>query len=206
MSNFAQCETSKFLAIDYKSDESYIPTYKGKFFTIKPNKKFYSTSNLTTVKDINTKWDLNKFLSPRAPVYIAPIKDKDGFQISNKHRCIHLPIKLPQSGIMIPIEYKYLKPILQQMLDHGKTMNEDFDKYSAYLTFDQRLVPKLKSQRVPGPHIDGIPRVSLKKTLEIDHAYLATNAIPTMFYPQPFPMNNFELAKHNFFAIFRALL
>ncbi|WP_347571109.1 hypothetical protein [Legionella sp.] len=39
----------------------------------------------------------------------------------------------------------------------------------------------------------------------IDHAYLVTNAIPTMFYTQQFDMSAYDPKIHHFFAIFRAL-
>ena len=150
-------------------------------------------------------WDVEKFKRPRIPAKIVEVGNQADFMKLVVPRCLHLPIKLPKSDIRILQEFQQFTEVLQKILDYEYSANPHFDNYYAYLTVDQGFVPRESSQRVPGPHVDGIPRDRENPQTVIDHAYLVTNAIPTRFYFQPFDMDRYDLNKHHFFAIFRAL-
>lgn len=196
------------LTSSYTSNHSSTPSFSSQYFSIEP--KFVEISQAMrrepVIDTIGTCWDKSEFYKRvHTPVPIGTVKDQENFS-KEVPRCIHLPIKVPGSENKIPEEYQHLKEVLQQIFDFESSINPGWNELYAYLTVDQGLVPRSNFQRVPGPHVDGIPkdRENPEKQL-IDHAYLVTDAIPTLFYTQQFDMSAYDPKMHHFFAIFRAL-
>lgn len=193
----------------HNNNRTTIPTFSAHHIELKPEKIAISQEikNEAVVDCIGSLWDKNEFYKRvHTPVTIGVVKNKECFISQNVPRCLHLPIKLPGSDIRIPTEFKGFLDELQQIFNFESSINPGWNNLYAYLTVDRGFVPKSNSQRVPGPHVDGIPRDRENPGKQlIDHAYLVTNAIPTMFYTQQFDMREFDLCTHNFFSIFRAL-
>jgi hypothetical protein len=181
------------------------PQFCGDYFVLVPSKIKLMNDNYLVVQDIDTVWDVQKFKHPRIPAKIGIVEDCSLFNQRDVPRCIHMPIKLPNSGVRIPKEYKQFTAEIQKILNYEYSANTHFDNYYAYLTVDVGFVPRETTQRIPGPHVDGLPRDRKNPQTVIDHAYLVTNAVPTRFYFQSFDMTSYDLDKHHFFAIFRAL-
>jgi hypothetical protein len=104
-------------------------------------------------KDINNGWNKENFLTPRTPVVIAGVEDKANFDKWGVPRCIHLPVKMPESDVRIPNEYLQFKETLQKIFDCERSINTNFEDYYAYLTVDQLRVNAGESQRIKGLHI-----------------------------------------------------
>jgi hypothetical protein len=193
----------------YNHNRLSVPSFSSKYFELHPEKRSVSAElrNEAVVDAIGQLWDKAEFAKRvHTPVAIGAVKNTERFTTQAVQRCIHLPIKLPGSNIRIPKEYQSFADELQQMFDFEASINPKWGELYAYLTVDQGFVPRANSQRVPGPHVDGIPRDRDNPGAQlIDHAYLVTNAIPTMFYAQQFDMSAYDPKIHHFFAIFRAL-
>lgn len=193
----------------YNNNRLTIPSLSSEFCSLTP--KIITISEgmrkEAVVDSIGKLWDKTEFSKRvHTPVTIGAAKDADRFSSVSVERCMHLPIKLPGSDIRIPIEYQHYLNELQQIFDFEASINPGWGELYAYLTVDQGFVARDNSQRVPGPHVDGIPRDRENPGAQlIDHAYLMTNAVPTMFYAQQFDMTAYDPRLHHFFAIFRAL-
>lgn len=192
----------------YNNNRTSIPTFSKQYYSITPEIIMIkeATRREAVVDSIGKFWDKSEFSKRvHTPVTIGTVKDQESFA-TQVARCLHLPIKLPGSDIRIPEEYQHFSNILQQIFNFEVSINPGWNNLYAYLTVDQSFVPRSNSQRVPGPHVDGIPRDRDNPEAQlIDHAYLVTNAIPTMFYTQQFDMSSYDPKIHHFFAIFRAL-
>lgn len=189
----------------HQHNVSTIPQFGDAFFVVIPQQIELINANYLVVKDIDTVWDVEKFKRPRIPAKIGHVEDHSLFSKRDIPRCIHMPIKLPDSDVRIPKEYKQFAAEIQKMFDYEYSANPHLNNYYAYLTVDVGFVPRETTQRVPGPHVDGLPRDRKNPKTVIDHAYLVTDAVPTRFYFQSFDMMNYDSNKHHFFAIFRAL-
>ena len=85
-----------------------------------------------------------------------------------------------------------------------KFANPSFDDYYAYLTVDQRFVPKGNSQRSSGAHVEGIPRNTKNPgNQKIDYSYIVTSNLGTRFFVHPFPLSHYDLTSVNLFAAMR---
>jgi hypothetical protein len=193
----------------YNNNRTSIPTFANQYFAIQPETIEIDEEmrEEAVVDSIGNYWDKSEFTKRvHTPVTIGKVTDQNTFTTKDVPRCLHLPIKLPGSDIRIPIEYQHFSEALQQIFNFEVSINPGWSNLYAYLTVDQGFIPRSNSQRVPGPHVDGIPRDRDNPgTQLIDHAYLVTNAIPTMFYTQKFDMSPYDPRIHHFFAIFRAL-
>ena len=202
------------ITLTYNNNRLSTPTFSNQYYTIKSETHVIAEEmKKEAVVDIIGKyWDQSEFSKRvHTPVAIGTVENREAFLGKDGERCLerslHLPIKLPGSEIRIPNEYKHLSEVLQKIFNFEISVNPKwFEKLYCYLTVDCGPVPRSNFQRVPGPHVDGIPRDRKHPEKQLtDHAYLATNALPTRFYLQPFNMDPYDLKKHHFFAIFRAL-
>lgn len=177
-------------------------TFNKGFYEVICDKKTIHHITSEVIRDIDTFWDQRAFLIPRAPTVIGKIADKNAFSKVGVPRCMHLPIKFPNSEIRVPNEYLCFYEAIKKILDFEGSVNKNLHEYYAYLTVDQRFVPKNKTPRIEGAHVDGIPRDRKKPHLQkIDHCYLITDSIPTKFFVHPFDLTKYDLDKHHFFEI-----
>ncbi|HEX2548299.1 MAG TPA: hypothetical protein VHM20_00610, partial [Gammaproteobacteria bacterium] len=209
LDEFIQKVLAKSFVSSYKNNKNTTPTFTKGFIKFSPDIVTIDQSiqKEAVIQSIGKPWCVEEFNTRvHTPVKIGEISKKAEFTKTEVQRCLHLPIKLPGSDIRIPKEYDHLVDELKKIFSFEASANPKWHELYAYLTIDQGFVPKSNSQRVPGPHVDGIPRDKDNPNSQIiDHAYLVTNTIPTMFYTQKFDMQPYDLNKHHFFAIFRAL-
>lgn len=157
-----------------------------------------------TVADIDTYWDQSKFLEPRSPFCIGHVENREQYDLPAVARCLHLPVKFPQLEIRVPNEYRQFEEVIQKIFNFERAFNPSYEDYYAYLTVDQRFVPRGESQRLPGAHVDGIPRdVGNPSAQKIDHCYVVTNNLPTRFFVHPFPIAHYDPKEINLFAAMR---
>jgi len=192
---------------NYTENAHSVPVYKQGYFRIEAQSCEIDQSIRTsqTAKALDTYWDATKFDSIHAPVSIGKVENKALFQQLGQPRCSHLPVKFAGSNdFKIPNEYSNFKEVLTKIISTETTLNPNLNEYYAYLTVDQRFVPKGNSQRIKGAHVDGIPRNREHPSTQlIDHSYLVCDSLPTKFYPQSYPqMKKCDLLKHNFFSVF----
>jgi len=164
-----------------------------------------SISESSTSKVIDTTWDATQYDRVHSPLPIGRVLEKPSFQKLGQPRCSHLPIKLAgENEYRVPLEYAGFKDVLMQIVSTEAALNPSIKQYYAYLTVDQRFVPKGNSQRIKGAHVDGIPRNrDDPKSQRIDHSYIVCDCLPTKFFLHEFPqMKLCDLNKHNFFQIF----
>lgn len=209
LQNFVKQVLVSNITSSYNNNRITIPKFASQYFSLKTEVVEISQKmkKEAVVDAIGNLWDQSEFSRRvHTPVSIGSVKDQARFSTQAAPRCLHLPIQLPGSDIRIPVEYQHYSDALQQILNFEASINPGWKDLYAYLTVDQSFVARANSQRVPGPHVDGIPRDRDNPRAQlIDHAYLVTDAIPTMFYAQQFDMNTYDPKIHHFFAIFRAL-
>jgi len=158
-----------------------------------------------TARVVDTTWDPEQYDKVHSPVQIGRVNEKFSFQKLGQPRCSHLPIKMAgDNEYRIPTEYSGFKDVLTQIVSTETALNPSIIQYYAYLTVDQRFVPKGNSQRIKGAHVDGIPRNrDNPRSQRIDHSYIVCDCLPTKFFLHEFPqMKLCDLNKHNFFMIF----
>lgn len=208
LQNFVSKVLVANITLPYNNNHSSTPIFSKQYFSITPKSIPIEPSirKEPVIETINTTWNKSEFKRVHTPVTIGRIDDQNTFSNQKVPRCLHLPIQLPGSDIRIPNEYQHFTNILQRIFDFEISINPNWKNSYAYLSVDQGFVARANSQRVPGPHVDGIPRDrdNPEKQL-IDHAYLATDEVPPMFYIQQFDMTPYDPKIHHFFAIFRAL-
>jgi hypothetical protein len=209
LQNFVTQVLVENITSSYNNNRITLPTFAPHYIGLDPDiiAIHPELKKEAVVDSIGRCWDKSEFAKRvHTPVSIGVVKNQERFTSQNVPRCLHLPIKLPGSDIRIPAEYQVFMDELQQIFNFETSVNPGWNNLYAYLTVDQGFVARANSQRVPGPHVDGIPRDRENPGAQvIDHAYLVTNAVPTMFYTQQFDMSAYDPRIHHFFAILRAL-
>jgi len=157
-----------------------------------------------TAREIDKYWDVSQFDQAHYPVPIGSVEDKAAFQKIGIPRCSHLPVKMIGEDFRIPNEYANFSDLLLRIANTEKILNPNYGQYYAYLTIDQRFVPKGNSQRIKGAHVDGIPRNRVNpNSQEIDHCYIVSDMLPTKYYIHSFPqMKQCSLLEHDFCEVF----
>jgi hypothetical protein len=154
------------------------------------------------IRDLNTVWDLKKFLVPRIPVSLGTLSETELEQFSRwgVPRVLDMPIKFPGSDFRLPKELAQFAPVIQRIADFEAQVNKNcFDEYYAYLTIDQGEVGTGTLQREAPCHVDGFQGARWNPKVRINHSYTVGDVLPTMYYPQPFDFSQLDEAKHDFF-------
>jgi hypothetical protein len=124
---------------------------------------------------------------------------------------LEMPVLMPQSNgeYRLPKEVAHLSPIIETIAAHERAKNPYYDERYAYLTVDQRPVRAGNTQRSPGLHVDGFQGNRITDAfggnLPIDTQYIVYDALPTVFYNQPFPVGTLNTGTHNYFSAFEML-
>lgn len=154
------------------------------------------------IADLNSIWDVKKFLTPRIPVTLGKLTNEEQKLFSQKGvpRTLDMPIKFPGSNFRIPQTFEQFIPVIQKVANFEKAMNPDcFDEYYCYMTIDQGLVKPDTLQREAPCHVDGFQGARWTPKVRINHTYVIGDSIPTSYYVQPFDFSQLDEAKHNFF-------
>lgn len=191
--------------------------YHGKHFTVPTHTKegveivADKNKNLITppsaeespiIKDLNSFWNLEKFLTPRVPVSLGFLstEEKEQFSRPNVARTLDMPIKFPGSNFRIPKSLAQFASVIERVAHFEASINSDcFDEYYCYMTVDQGLVKPDTLQREAPCHVDGFQGARWNPKTRINHTYVVGDSIPTTYYVQPFELQHLDEAKHNFF-------
>lgn len=158
--------------------------------------------NHVSVRSIDKVWNLSEFSKSRFPPVIGSVSAKAEFSKQRGVRVLDMPIKLPGTEVKLPKELEQFREVIQKVIDFEVSVNPNFDQYNAYITIDQGVVKTGMSQRRPGLHVDGFQGNERPTKSEIDHSYIVTDSVPTVFYDQPFHVKHLDPGKHNFFKEF----
>jgi hypothetical protein len=154
------------------------------------------------IQDLNTVWDVNKFLTTRKPVSLGMITDQQmlTFCKPDVPRTLDMPIKFPGSNFRIPNSLKQFKDVIEIVANYEAVINSKcFDEYYCYLTVDQSFVRPKTLQREAPCHVDGFQGARWNPKTRINHTYVIGSSVPTTYYVQPFDLRHLDEAKHNFF-------
>jgi len=151
----------------------------------------------TFATTLNTVWDLKHFQTARKPLSLGHVDIPwTGLRI------LDMPIKFPRTDYRIPQELSAYLGFILQVVGIEERLNDQHDKYYAYLTVDSGVVKGYQSQRNPGLHVDGFQGARQNPKVWAGHSYIACDTLPTRFYNQPFSCDGLDEARDNFFHAF----
>lgn len=151
------------------------------------------------LSDLNTVWDINKFLISRKPVSLGKLNSSQlqVFSTPGVARTLDMPIKFPGSNFRIPSSLLQFKEVIQLVANYEASINKEcFDEYYCYLTVDQGWVKPETLQREAPCHVDGFQGAKYNPKTKINHTYVVGDSIPTTYYIQPFDLRALDEAKH----------
>lgn len=205
-------------AFDNKSEvERELKSYRGKRFSLpqfstegfeivadasKNTATIPSKEQSPIMADLNTLWDLNKFMTPRIPVSLGVLTPEEQAEFSKPRatRTLDMPIKFPGSQFRIPKSLEQFKSVIERVAHFEAAINPDcFDEYYCYLSIDQGMVAPDTLQREAPCHVDGFQGARWSPKVRLNHTYVVSDAIPTTYYPQAFDLSHLDETKHNFF-------
>lgn len=152
--------------------------------------------------DLNSIWDLKRFLVPRRPVSLGFLtaEERAVFGTPGVPRVLDMPIKFPGSSVRLPREHAQFRGVVERILHFEAANNPDcLDEYYCYLTVDQGVVRPDTLQREAPCHVDGFQGARWAPKVRINHTYVVSDVLPTTYYIQPFDFSNLDEARHNFF-------
>lgn len=154
------------------------------------------------IQALNSIWDTSNFLVPRVPVSLGMLSEDElrEFGRSPVPRTLDMPIKFPGSDFRVPAELEQFLPVIQRVANYEARINaECYDEYYCYLTVDQGTVRPGTLQREAPCHVDGFQGARWNPKVRINHTYVVSDAIPTVYYVQPFETAHLDETRHNFF-------
>lgn len=193
--------------VGYRGKHFTVPTHSDSGFEIVADAS-KNTSPITKkeespiIADLNTVWDLEKFLTPREPVSLGLMtpEESEQFVKPGVPRTLDMPIKFPGSNFRIPKNLEQFRSVIERIAHYEAMINPDcFDEYYCYLTIDQGLVKPETLQREAPCHVDGFQGARWNPKVRINHTYVVTDELPTTYYVQPFDFSHLDESKHNFF-------
>lgn len=191
--------------------------YHGKHFTVPDHDRagfevFPDQKNLPrdvavpagspVIKDLNTVWDINKFLIARKPVTICKLNEKQLKEFSKPGvaRTLDMPVKFPGSAFRVPNSLKQFREVIEIVAAYEALVNKDcYDEYYCYMTVDQGFVDPDTLQREAPCHVDGFQGARWNPKTKINHTYVIGDSVPTTYYVQPFDLRHLDESRHNFF-------
>lgn len=155
------------------------------------------------LQKLNTVWDLGNFRTPRKPTRVAMLTESERAAFSQRGRAprtLDLPIKFPGSEFRVPAQFAQFVPVIQRVANFEWLVNHRcFDEYYCYLTVDQGEVKPGRLQREAPCHVDGFQGARWNPKVRINHTYVISDLVPTVYYVQPFDFSQLDESKHNFF-------
>jgi hypothetical protein len=191
----------------YRGKRFSLPTFDGEGFEIvadaSKNKALApSADDSPIIADLNSVWDLKKFMNPRLPVSLGLLEgaDREAFSRPGAPRTLDMPIKFPGSNFRVPRHLEQFRAAIERVAHFEAAINpECFDEYYCYMTVDQGPVKPETLQREAPCHVDGFQGARWSPKVRINHSYVVGDQIPTTYYPQPFDFSKLDEARHNFF-------
>lgn len=193
--------------LSYRGKRFFLPSLSKEGFEVvadasKNQAVLPSAEQSPVIKDLNSVWDLSKFLVPREPVRVGMIEGEElaRFGSPGAPRVLDMPIKFPGSNFRVPQEFEQFRSVIERIAHCEAALNpECFDEYYCYMTVDQGWVKPETLQREAPCHVDGFQGARWEPKERINHTYVVSDAIPTTYYPQAFDFSKLDIAVHNFF-------
>lgn len=159
------------------------------------------------LRDLDTNFDLRLYGEGRRPVSLGKLGTHERLSYVQPlpeyaQHVLDMPIKFPDMEIRLPRELESLRLVLQHIADTERALNPRYDRYYAYLSLQQGMVKAGTRHRENPYHVDGFqgPRWPMKHP--VNHSYLLTDALPTVFYPRPFPLDEIDPSFDDIYAEF----
>lgn len=152
--------------------------------------------------DLNSVWDLKKFMTPRLPVSLGLMTPEESAEFSRPGapRALDMPIKFPGSDYRIPKEFEQFRAVIERVARFEAAVNgRCLDEYYCYMTVDQGMLRPGALQREAPCHVDGFQGARWNPKTRINHTYVVSDLAPTTYYPQAFDFSELDEARHNFF-------
>jgi hypothetical protein len=155
------------------------------------------------IKTVHRPFDKRLFYFPHTPIVIDEVFNMHKFSMQNNLRVLDMPIKFPGNPLYnIPRELNQFDDIIAKAVAFEHGINPNVDKYYAYLTIDQGLVPANTFQRKPGCHVNGFQGYRIIEKRPVNRSYIVYDKVPPIFYPQSFKTDHLDEMVDNFFLSF----
>lgn len=153
---------------------------------------------------MNELWDDKHFSDNNNPINIGTIKNKEKFSLNSNIRVLDMPIKFPNNEeYRIPEEISQFESLIKQIAEFEHSFNPNINDLYCYITIDQRVVESDQFTRKKGLHVDGFQGARIPSPLIIDHSYIVSDVLPTIFYNQTFNVGeNWDKNCYNYFLGF----
>lgn len=188
---------------------SYSPVHSGGRFFLLPKlssqgiryeaspRQLRVPREMPVLQTLNSIWDTGHFAIARQPWLVKSLN----FNPPDVADVLDLPIKFPHSDYRIPREIEELFPVLKQIFDIEQAVNPEIESRYAYVTIDTRPVKIGHTQR-QGPtrraHVDGFQGARICPKVAVEHHYILTDYLPTLFHCQTFNVEHLNEATDNF--------
>ncbi len=159
------------------------------------------------VRDINSTWDIGKHAEARRPVSLGAVGEdiREAFvrplPVWTQH-VLDMPIKFPGTDVRVPGVLASVVPAIQRVLDVEKALNPRYDEYYAYLSVHQATLVRGERMRENPYHVDGFQGPRWETKHPVNHSYLLSDALPTVFYPIGFPLDHIDPCFDDVYAEF----
>jgi len=151
------------------------------------------------------EWDIKEFEKPHLPVVIGPVNPEEFSRYNPEQRIrdLDLLIYAPGQGWAVPKRLEQFREAIELAVQAEKLANPECAQRFVHITVDQKMVQPDKPGRRPGLHTDAGLTDDQGRQLDVtaenreaisqrrgksDHAYVIHDALPTAFYPGPFPL------------------
>ncbi len=194
--------------IEYRGKHYTVPKLSPQGMVIEPQEKAElqneePDASSPIIQKLNSVWDLDNFRVIRKPSRVAMLSTDERAVFSTRDRAprtLDLPIKFPGSAFRVPAEFAQFSSVIQRVANFEWRVNRQcFDEYYCYLTVDQGEVQPGRLQREAPCHVDGFQGARCTPKVRINHSYVVSDLVPTVYYEQPFDFSKLDESKHNFF-------
>lgn len=194
-------------------DERQIST---KYISIQPVNENLTFEEATRKKhqchfdNIGRIFDYNAFSLPRhPPLSIGFLEDKEVFDQpleENMLQAQDMPIGFPTTSeeyeYRVPEEYSKLREFIQKVANVWHKLEPNAHQYYAYLSVSYGTVPAWTAQRRPSIHCDGFQSVRVEPKERGEYTFVASNALPTVYYIESYDVSGLDPAKDDFFVAY----
>jgi hypothetical protein len=155
------------------------------------------------VRELNVPFSIERFLTVRRPLNcgVLDAAEQRAFMAASDARdVLDMPIKFPGSDFRLPMEYAQWAPVVQRAADAERALNARcYDEYYCYFTLRRERVPRGGQGHYAPCHVDGFQGARWSPKVRTNHTYTITNALPTVYFLQPFDLRPLDLARHDVF-------
>lgn len=171
---------------------------KGSIFVPETIKSSFSFPHM------NEYWNDEHFKSNNNPSNVGTVLNQELFSLNNNIRVLDMPIKFPNiNEYRIPEEISQFEDLIKQIANFEHSFNNKIDDLYCYITIDQKIVKQNEFTRKKGIHVDGFQGARIPEPLIIDHSYIVSDIIPTVFYDQSFEVgHNWDKSCFDYFLGF----